>query len=180
MMRPPTPPESELLRRAVAGEREARAALLEAHGPVVWGLCRRLCAEPEDAYQEIWEKLFRRLGQFDPQGSATLRTWVARVAHHHLIDRERTRRRRGEVAPVEELPPVESGECRVGFRLELVRVEEALTRLVPEQQRVVLAHCVHGVPMKDIAADEGVALGTVKARLHRARAELFRLVRRSP
>lgn len=177
-MRLPTLPESELLRRAVAGERDCRAALLHAHGPRVWGLCRRLCPEPEDAYQEIWEKLFGRLDRFDPSGPASLATWISRVAHHHLVDRERTRRRRGEQVPIEALPPADSPERRIGFRLELDRVEDALAELVPEQRRVVVAHCVHGLPMKDIAADEGVALGTVKARLHRARAELFRLLRR--
>ena len=179
MHNPPTMP-LDLLRRAANGERAARAALLERYGSRVWGLCRRLSPEPEDAYQEIWEKLFGRLTQFDPSGSASFGTWVSRVAHHHLIDRARSRGRKGQAVPLEALPPVApTAERRAGLRMELAQVEEALMKLSEDQRRVVIAHCIHGVPLTELAQDEDVPVGTLKARLHRARAELYRRTRRN-
>lgn len=178
MRNPPSDPR-DVIKRAAAGDRAARAVLLDAHGPRVWGLCRRLSPEPEDAYQEIWEKLFNRIDRFKPDGTARLGTWISRVAMHHLIDRQRVRKRQPEIAPLEELTTeTASAERRVGARRELEKVEAALTMLSGPHRRVVVAHCMHGLALADIAEDEGVALGTVKARLHRARAELFRRTKR--
>lgn len=175
----PPDPSHDLLHLAKAGDRAARAAILESYGARVWGLCRRLCPEPEDAYQEIWEKLFGRLDRFDATGSASLGTWVSRVAHHHLIDRARRRGRRGHSVSLDALPPAAAtAEARVGQRLELEGVEQALMKLSDDQRRVVVSHCIQGVPLTQLAKDEGVPVGTLKARLHRARAELYRRTRR--
>lgn len=176
----PAEPSHDLLRRATAGERDARARLLEAYGPRVWGQCRRSCPEPEDAYQEIWEKLFGRLDRFDVKGSASFGTWVSRVTHHHLIDRARSRARRRPSASLDAIPPIApTAEVRLGHRLELEGVEQALLAMSEDQRRVVVAHCMQGVPLTQLAADENVPLGTLKARLHRARAELYRRTRRA-
>ncbi|HEY0840530.1 MAG TPA: sigma factor-like helix-turn-helix DNA-binding protein, partial [Vulgatibacter sp.] len=52
------------------------------------------------------------------------------------------------------------------------RLEAALARLPDVQRRTFLLAAVHGQPLEAIAAGDGVAVGTVKSRLHRARAEL--------
>jgi DNA-directed RNA polymerase specialized sigma24 family protein len=44
----------------------------------------------------------------------------------------------------------------------------------------VVQHHVHGVPLEQLATEEGVALGTIKSRLHRGRARLAEQLRRSP
>src|SRR5690606_22014330 len=68
-----------------------RADLVAAHGPAVYALCRRLTPDPDDCYQEIWEKVFRALPRFDPGGAASVRTWILTIAHRHLVDRHRRR-----------------------------------------------------------------------------------------
>ena len=51
-----------------------------------------------------------------------------------------------------------------------------IVRLTDSHRRVVVLHHIHGVPLEQLAADEGVALGTIKSRLHRGRAHLAELL----
>lgn len=150
-----------------------RADLVAAHGPAVYALCRRLTPDPDDCYQEIWEKVFRALPRFDPGGAASVRTWILTIAHRHLVDRHRRRLVRGQVLPLGEHAATgpdasEAAEARQGLR----RLERALERLPADQRRIVVLHHVHGLPLEAIAETEGVPVGTVKSRLHRARARL--------
>jgi len=165
-----------MIPRAAAGDPGARTALVRAHGPSVWGLCRRLCPEPEDAYQEVWEKVLGALPRFDPDGTATIRTWILAVAHRHLVDLHRRRRVRGEVVELPELPFVPDTDEPLDRRRRMQRVEAALSRLPESHRRVIVLHHLHGVPLEDLSQQEGVALGTVKSRLHRGRARLAELL----
>lgn len=159
------------LSRAAAGDPAARAALVRAHGPLVWTLCRRLGPEPEDAYQEVWEKVFGALSRFDPAGPASLRTWIATITHRHLVDRARRRKVRGEVVELGDLPAPPSPD-----HTDEDRLHAALDRLPEAHRRVVVMHHLHEQPLEQIAQAEGVPLGTVKSRLHRARARLLELL----
>ncbi len=146
-------------------------ATLARWGPLVWALCARLDPDPEDAWQEVWEKILRALPGFDPHGPAQLSTWITRVTHHHLVDRHRARRRRptGDDEDVDALPapePVRHDD-----------LEAALAGLPEAHRRVVVLHHLHDLPLEDIAAAEGVPVGTVKSRLHRARNRLSEILR---
>lgn len=170
----------ETLQAASAGDPDAWRALLSAHGPAVYGLCRRLDVDPDDAYQEIWEKVLHGLHRFDPAGSAPLAAWILRVAHRHLIDRHRRRRVRGEVVEIGELPGSPARlESRLDQAQQARRLEAALTRLPIGQRRVVVLHHIQGCSLEAIAETEGIAVGTVKSRLHRARGRLAVLMGRS-
>jgi RNA polymerase sigma-70 factor (ECF subfamily) len=127
-------------------------------------MCVRLDPLPEDAYQEIWEKVFRALPGFDPKGSASVSTWVSRIAHHQLVDRHRSRRRRVEVELEESLPAPP--------RSQYTDLEAALKALPEANRRVVVLHHLYGFSLEEIAETEGIALGTIKSRLHRGRAFL--------
>lgn len=176
-MSQPSPLSDDLIVRACSGDREARSALLERYGRVVWSLAHRLTPDPEDAYQEVWAKVFAALHGYDAFGAASFSTWLATVAHRHLVDRHRQRQVRGVVLPLDRMVAKDQPlDEQLDRRRRLDRVEAALSSLPDHARRVVLAHCVHGVPLKDIAADEGVPVGTIKARLHRARAALVEKV----
>lgn len=143
-----------------------------AHRGLVAALCRRLDPEPEDAAHEAWEKVLRALPGFDPAGPASLATWIGRVTHRHLVDRHRRRlTRAGEASEGEELE--EHGAAPRGPTLDL---ERALADLPPPWRRVVVMHHVYGYALEEIAEDEGVPLGTVKSRLHRARNRLVEVL----
>ncbi|MEN0064348.1 MAG: sigma-70 family RNA polymerase sigma factor [Myxococcota bacterium] len=155
-------------------DQRSRTDLVREEGPVVLGLCRRLDPDPEDAFQEIWEKVFRNLHRFDPDGPASFRTWLVRVAHRHLIDRHRRRQRRGEHTDLTEAPAQPpTVEDRLSSHQRTRQLETLLQKLPDDARRVVVMHHIEGVPLTQIAATEGVALGTVKSRLHRIRARLL-------
>lgn len=164
-------PPDAILARAIQGDPDARRSFVEHLVPLVWSICRRMDPDPEDACQEIWEKVLRALPRFDMTGPASVKTWVARITHRHLIDRHRRRKVRGiAVDPEEEL------FTTVVPRPELGRLEGALAQLPDVHRRVVILHHVHGVALEDIAEEEGVPVGTIKSRLHRARARLVEIL----
>jgi len=162
---------------AIAGDRTAWAEVLLRHGPTVWGICRRLAADPEDAYQAVWVKVFEALPGFDPQGAATLGTWISTIAHRHLIDLHRRHQVRGQVLPMAEIPDPHPAADEVLERSRrAARLEWALAMLPNPQRRVVVMHHLYGVSLEDLAREEEIAVGTVKSRLHRGRAHLARLL----
>ncbi len=153
-----------LVPRAVAGDPLARRAVIQQYGPLVWSICRRLAYDPDDSYQAIWEKVLKALDRFDPNGTASFSTWLASIAHRHLVDEHRRRVVRGVPVSPDELvaPPVEDDSRHV-------RLEAAIDQLPEGLKRVVILHHLHGVPLDTIARDEDAPVGTIKSRLHRAR-----------
>lgn len=151
--------------------------VVRAHGAAVWGLCRRLTDEPEDAWQEVWLRVGRALPGFRPDGSATLRTFVLTIAHRHLVDRHRRQVVRGVPESADALiaPDIDPGH-RVDADRRSAQLEAALLQLPVDQRRVVVLHHLHDVPLDVLAHNEGVAVGTIKSRLHRGRARLAELI----
>lgn len=155
--------------RAVSGDPLARRAVIQQFGPLVWSICRRLAFDPEDSYQAIWEKTLKALDRFDPDGPASFSTWVASIAHRHLVDEHRRRVVRGIAVPPDDLVAPQITEDG-----RLPRLEGAIGELPEGLRRVVVLHHLHGVPLDTIARDEDVPVGTIKSRLHRARGLLAR------
>ncbi len=168
-------PSPATLSAAARGDRTACQQLLADCGPVVWALCRRLAVDPDDAYQDVWVHVFERLDRFDPEGPAAFTTWLHKVAHNKLLDRHRRRARGAQIFVVEEPPELPSRAPSAARQL-VARdtLERGLASLDPAQRRTLLLHHVAGQSLADIAETEGVALGTVKSRLHRARVALSR------
>jgi RNA polymerase sigma-70 factor, ECF subfamily len=152
------------------------AIVLRDHGPRVWALCRRLAREPEDAYQEIWEKVLRALPRFDPHGTASLRTWISTIAHRHLVDVHRRARVRGPVLEAVEPAVHDAPGEALDVHRRRAALDRALRRLPEAQRQAVLMHHLGGLDIATVAQSEGVAPGTIKSRLHRARARLVELL----
>ena len=172
---------SPLVRAAVRGDPDARQALVQAHGRSVYGLCRRLAVDPDDAYQSVWERVFRALPGFDPDGAAPFARWLSVVTRRHLVDRHRRLVVRGPPQPVDDLPQGgPSVDEQLDERLRRERLARAVAELPEAQRAVVVAHHLEGLALTDLAAREGVAVGTIKSRLHRGRAALAVALRRVP
>lgn len=165
------PPESEVIDLRVAaarrGDRDAVERLLRQEYPKVAGLCRRLCANPEDAAdatQEAMIAIVRGLPRFD--GRSAFGTWVYRVATNACLDELRRLQRR----PVPTLPrDTAIPEADISVRLD---IDAALARLPIEFRTAVVLRDLCGLDYAEISAVLDVAAGTVRSRISRGRAAL--------
>jgi RNA polymerase sigma-70 factor (ECF subfamily) len=166
------------IERARRGDRSAREAVLRRYAGPLYALARRAAPgdDADDLAQDLLRRLLENLPRFDPNGPAQFSTWVFAVAHHHLVDV--SRRRRLALAPLEaglDVPDRDPGADRIAAgRSELRLLEAAIARLPEVQRRVFVLVAVHGQALEAVAETEGVPVGTVKSRLHRARAALAR------
>ncbi len=171
------PDERTTIQDAVDGDRAAQRALIERHGPMIYGLCRATEPAPDDCYQEIWEKALRALPRFDPAGPAALSTWLYRIAHHHLVDRQRRHRVRAIIEPLRSDPASEGDVDAAVLRAQRSdRLRAALGRLPDPQRRAIVFHYIEEISVAEVAQREGVPTGTVKSRLHQGRARLLALL----
>lgn len=180
----PATDDAPLVQAARAGDPAARAALVGLHGPVLYALCRRLDPAPDDAYQEVWARLFERLDRFDPR-RGPFGPWARTVARRLLTDRHRRLIRRSAVLAHPGTPPTPidhalPADARLHLRRRQAQLEGALQRLSAGQRRAVVLHHIEGLELADIAAQEDTAVGTIKSRLHRARARLVRMLGAEP
>ena len=133
----------------------------------------RHAAEAQDVAQEALVKLWQHRSKVEVDGA---RFWLRRTAHNLCIDRIRRRSSRPETeAEVQETitPDTRSGPGKLAESAELGRlIESALKKLPPRDRAVLLLREVQGLPYNEIAGILDVPLGTLKARLHRAREQL--------
>ncbi len=136
-------------------------------------------AEAEDLFQELLIKAFGKLDDLvhiDEPGS-----WLSRMMYNQFID-ERRRYARRRLHTVEEgemtgdgiagLPGGES-PAREQERLErMLQLDAALAELSDEHRTIVLLHDTEGYKLLEIQELMDIPVGTVKSRLHRARARL--------
>lgn len=174
------PPSDEALVAAfLAGDGAAFDRLVERHNRWVYGLCYRYfgnVADAEDAAQDTFVTVFRRASTFT--GAARFSTWLYRVAVNACNDLARARDRRPRTVPLTrgeasgadaDLPEAADVLANRELGMEL---DAALQRLEPDHARTVVLCDVHGLDHAEVAARLGVAVGTVKSRVHRARARL--------
>ena len=138
--------------------------------------------EALDLSQEVFLRVFRTIHRF--RGQSTLRTWIYRIAVNQARNRHRFWRRRhrndqvsldAHIATYGEFPSTLglSRPDRVFEQKQLgARLQEALDRLPFDQRTAIVLREIDGLSYEDIAFSLGVAIGTVKSRLTRARQAL--------
>ncbi len=176
----PAHDDATLVRLAAAGDARAFERLYRAHVSRVYGLCVRLVdgdrskAEQytQDAFVRAWEKLasFRGDSQFS--------TWMHRLTVNLVLGEHRLLKRWVSFDDLQ--PGVEADEDgpgmadqpgahpqqQLGDRMDLDR---AIARLPKGARAVLVLHDVEGYQHEEIAKLTGIAVGTSKAQLHRAR-----------
>jgi RNA polymerase sigma factor (sigma-70 family) len=160
---------------AAARDEAAFAALLERHGRLVWGVCRALLrndADAEDAFQATFVALFRGAARIrQPRSLAPwLHSTATRIAQKARLAAARRHHREHQAARPEAAPPtVSEGPWEA---LDLA-VHDEITRL-PAALRLAFVLCVlEGHRHQDAAAQLGVPVGTISARVSRARKKLM-------
>jgi RNA polymerase sigma factor (sigma-70 family) len=172
--------DGELLDAFVLHRDEAAfAALLRRHGPMVWGVCRRLAGQipdAEDAFQAVFLILVRKAGGVRPRErvGAWLHGVAFRTARKARRLAERRQAREKQVEQVERPAPETSAPDADLLRV----VDEELHRL-PERLRLPVLLCdVQGRPQRDVARQLAVPVGTLGHRLDSARRILARRLTR--
>jgi RNA polymerase sigma-70 factor (ECF subfamily) len=180
--------EEALALRAAAGDAAAFDALVTLLGNRVFAVALRLLndrGEAEDLAQEVFVALHQHLPSF--RGESRLSTWVYRITHNRALNRLKflKRRRHNHHADLDDPavgrgvsdPDTGTGEARdperrIGTRALSGVLEQHLRELPEEQRTLVILRDLEDLSYEEIVDVTGLPLGTVKSRLHRARAEL--------
>jgi RNA polymerase sigma-70 factor (ECF subfamily) len=162
----------DVVRRAQAGDVAAFESLYRAHAPAVYLLCHRMTRDEREArelMQDAFVRAWERLPSF--RGESAIGTWLHRLAVNVVLNRFRSERRR-ELAPLTEditAPRVASSDDRIDL-------ETAIGQLPKGARTVFILHDLCGYSHDEIAEMTGIAAGTARAQLWRARRALVSLL----
>lgn len=167
--------DEDLVRRFLSGDRGAFSTLVERHERRVYNLALRMTGREEDARdaaQDAFLTALRKLSSF--RGEAAFATWLHRVTVNACYDLLRKRQRqplldRGDDVPRPEPPPVPDHADDATLSID---VQRALLQVPESFRAVMILHDVQDLPQEEVAAILGIAVGTVKSRLHRGRVAL--------
>ena len=167
-----------LVERARRGDVDAFERLYRLHAGRVYALCLRLAADPvvareltQDTFVKAWEALPRF------RADASLTTWLHRIAVNALLERRRGEKRRSarvSLADDEDAAEMIVGVVAAPDVATAIDLERAVGGLPPGVRRAFVLHDVEGYTHEEIAAMTGLAAGTLRAQLHRARQLLMR------
>jgi RNA polymerase sigma-70 factor (ECF subfamily) len=161
--------EQELTRRAGKGDVKAFEKLYRDHLGRVYALCLRMSGDPslaEELTQEAFIRAWSKLTSF--RGDSAFSTWLYRLTVNVVLGQGRSRSRReraqgtGESAAM--APQMQPGHPDTALDL-----ERAIGGLPPRARTVFVLHDVEGYKHHEIADLTGMAVGTSKAQLFRAR-----------
>jgi RNA polymerase sigma-70 factor (ECF subfamily) len=179
--------DRQLVSRCRDGDPEAFGRLVALHEGMVFNLAARLLGDGEEARdvaQDVFLQVYRTLGRFE--GRSSLKTWIYRIVVNQCHNRRRfwRRRRRDREEPLDERtganeaspPGADSASPfeEVLRRERAQRVQAALLELSFDHRAALVLREVEGLGCEEIARLLGVAEGTVKSRLSRAREALRR------
>jgi len=177
--------EAALIQRCAAGDEDASAELVAEHQRMVYQLSLNLLSDHNEALdlsQEVFLRVFRTLHGF--RGQSALRTWIYRIVINQARNRQRWWRRRHRAQQVSldehirahgELPAPGNGGSpdRVFGQKQLAeRIRTSLDRLPFDQRTALVLREIDGLSYEEIGFSLGIAVGTVKSRLARAREAL--------
>jgi len=175
--------DRELVQRCRRGELGAFEELYKRYGSRLYTVAYRItgsAADAEDLVQDMFLQVFRRLESF--RGEAALGTWLHRLAINTCLDfvRSKQGRRQRVTDAADDLDALESpasGPWRAEAALDRMDLERAIAQLPPSYRRAFLLHDVEGLEHHEIGAALGIAEGTSKSLLFKARMRLRSLLR---
>ena len=178
-------PIPALVAGARAGDLDAFDKLMQLEERRVYRTALHLLGRPEDAedaVQEIFLRVHRGLGRFDP--ARPWRSWLYAVALNVCRDAARKRRLRAWVsldawresggADPEAVGPGPDEQAENELRREILR--QGMKRLSPREREALILHAIEDVPAAEAAVILGVAEGTIRSLASRARAKLAEYV----
>lgn len=186
--------DEDLVRRAKRGDSRAFGELVSRYQDRVFAQCLRWLGDAriaEDVAQDVFIAAFRAMPRFREE--ARFSTWIFRITVNHCKNRRlhNTRRKtdrhepleglpRGDDGPERQLPAETLGTEAATHRSEAEELlQAALEQLEDTQRDIILLRDIQDLSYEEIADILELPRGTVKSRLHRARAELARILGRA-
>ncbi len=177
------------IRRCKRGEEDAFREILERYRGPIYNLCYRMTRNAEDARdmgQEVFIKVFSLLDRFDENYAFS--SWLFRIATNHCIDHLRRNRLRflsldggvGQDGEEYELQLPAGGpepDTVLQRKEALARLDEVIGELPPHYRAITLLRHDQQLSYDEIAEALHLPLGTVKARIHRARNLIQQMLR---
>jgi RNA polymerase sigma-70 factor (ECF subfamily) len=177
--------EAALIQRCAAHDEDACAELVTEHQRMVYQLSLNLLGDHNEALdlsQEVFLRVFRTIHSF--RGQSALRTWIYRIVVNQARNRQRWWRRRHRAQQVSldehlknfgdfpEQTDRASPDRMLGRKELAERIRVALERLPFDQRTAIVLREIDGLSYEEIGFSLGIAVGTVKSRLARAREAL--------
>ena len=160
--------EAAWIERAKRSDARAFERLYRMHVDKVYGLCLRMTgnrSEADDCTQEAFIQAWNKLGKF--RGDSAFSTWLHRIAVNAVLGRMRKSKRehdRIKAAAEVSTSPIETGDSG-----KLRDLSEAVGRLPEGARHVFVLNAIYGYSHEEAGSMLGIAVGTSKAQLHRAK-----------
>ena len=175
--------DQTLVARCRKGEVPAFEELYKRHSSRLYSVAYRMtgsAADAEDLLQDIFLQIHRRLDSY--RGEAALGTWLHRLAVNACLDFLRSKQGRRQKATdsldeVDSVEPVAHASWRPDSALNRMDLERAVAQLPPSYRQAFLLHDVEGFEHHEISESLGIAVGTSKSLVHKARMRLRTLLR---
>jgi RNA polymerase sigma-70 factor (ECF subfamily) len=157
---------------------EAFEQMYREHAPRIYSLACRMAGSPEDGedlLQEIFLQAYRKLDSF--KGESALGTWLYRLALNHCLDYVRSRR--AKMNKLTETLDAETSVQPVARRqtpIARIDLDRAIERLPDGCREAFVLHDVEGFDHKEVGTLLGIAEGTSKSQVFKARLKLRALL----
>ncbi len=162
--------QDSLIAASLQGDCNSFAVLYRQHRDRIYALCWRMCAGnralAEDLTQEAFVQAWRKLASF--RGESAFGTWLHRLAVNVVLgDKRRQSRRLQTVSDADQISEATQGaqDWQGGDQ----DLERAIARLPERARAVLILNAIEGYSHAEISAATGMAEGSSKAQLHRAR-----------
>ncbi|MCA1636111.1 MAG: RNA polymerase sigma factor [Acidobacteria bacterium] len=180
--KPPPPSDFELAQRSAAGDTSAFEEIYHRHFRRVYALCLRMMGNPteaEDMTQDVFLQLFNKIGMF--RGDSAFTTWLHRMTVNQVLMHFRKRSTRSEKLTDEGETPVQIVQGTANPNkmpvVDRIALERALQQLPNGYRTVFVLHDIEGYEHYEVADMLGIAEGTSKSQLHKARLKLRQLIK---
>jgi RNA polymerase sigma-70 factor (ECF subfamily) len=165
-----------LMQGVAANDPAAVAKLYDRFGSLVYRMAYQALPtrdEAEDAVQEVFVRLWRTAGRYDPSRAALV-TWVMLISRRYLVDRLRRAKAAGKAASLDEKQTTVESRSEAGGEATSDREErfaalmKKIDRLPDLQKTVVKRAYLNGQTLRQIGEELNTPLGTIKSALSRA------------
>lgn len=168
-----------LIRRAVAGDKQAFGELYERHLDEVYRYIFYRTADPreaEDLTETVFLKVWEALPRFRPE-ETSFRTWLYRVAHNLVVDHYRTRKTATQLEEGSALPdPSPSPEQQIMAREREQQIARWIAKLPPDYQQVLTLRFVQDLSHAETAQILGRSEAAVRVLQYRALRALRKVI----